>query len=178
MPNYCTNTVTVTAPAGLDARAIASELEDFNRIIPMPPEFKQIVSGSYPLPDLDPAKHYGVERVGDRLVARLWWDGKPGRPIDKAEGEALERAHGCVGWYDWAIQNWGTKWGSFRAAGVSGDEKRAKLVFETAWSPPNPVFAALCRKYPGLKIRNRWHEEGGGRGSDEFGQSKSPVFPS
>lgn len=80
----------------------------------------------------------------------------------------LVRAHGCVGWYDWAIAHWGTKWGSYRCAGISGDERRAKIVFETAWSPPSPVLRALCRKHPGVKVRNRWHEEGGRRGNDQF----------
>lgn len=57
-------------------------------------------------------------------------------------------------WYDWNIENWGTKWaeselyvGIGKALLQEGEltekENVLKLSFRTAWSPPEPVMDAL-----------------------------------
>jgi len=45
------------------------------------------------------------------------------------------------GWYDWCIQNWGTKW-----TGYDGrfNEDQTAFTFDTAWSPPLPVIKKLA----------------------------------
>lgn len=43
--------------------------------------------------------------------------------------ENLEK-YGCATWYDWCVQNWGTKWNACNCA-LSG-EKNSVLVFLTA----------------------------------------------
>jgi len=48
------------------------------------------------------------------------------------------------GWYDWAVQNWGTKWdASVEDTGLSDDGTLATIVFNTAWSPPIPFYDEL-----------------------------------
>lgn len=48
--------------------------------------------------------------------------------------------HGFESWYDWSIANWGTKWNSYDARPLENG-----MSFDTAWSPPLPVIAALSK---------------------------------
>lgn len=43
-------------------------------------------------------------------------------------------------WYDWSIENWGTKWNSYD--GYVQDEG---ISFHTAWGPPAPIVGALAK---------------------------------
>jgi hypothetical protein len=42
-------------------------------------------------------------------------------------------------WYDWAKENWGTKWGTYdlQAFELGGDSSPIAIKFQSAWSPPN-----------------------------------------
>jgi hypothetical protein len=44
-------------------------------------------------------------------------------------------------WYDWRIENWGTKWNGFD--GIFNDDQTA-FTFSTAWSPPLPIIKKLA----------------------------------
>lgn len=57
-------------------------------------------------------------------------------------------------WYDWSVENWGTKWNSFE-----GNVTDAGIGFSTAWSPPIPVIAALAKKI-GKTLRLTYDEPG------------------
>lgn len=45
----------------------------------------------------------------------------------------------CHNWYDWAIDNWGTKWGTYdtRVHELGGDGSPVLIEFQSAWCPPN-----------------------------------------
>jgi len=45
------------------------------------------------------------------------------------------------GWYDWRVQNWGTKWDA--GDGRFNDDQTA-FTFDTAWSPPLPIIKKLA----------------------------------
>ena len=52
-------------------------------------------------------------------------------------------------WYDWSIENWGTKWNSFSTEQLS---EKAYMI-ETSWQTPNPIMKELYAKLPdGLKM--------------------------
>lgn len=43
-------------------------------------------------------------------------------------------------WYQWAMENWGTKWGAYdvmEPVQLCGDSFCWTFTFETAWSPPH-----------------------------------------
>lgn len=68
-------------------------------------------------------------------------------PACVAKAEIAIRAHeecGHVSWYSWSIANWGTKWNAYSFEIVEECEGRLEFRFDTAWSPPEPVFAALA----------------------------------
>lgn len=63
-------------------------------------------------------------------------------------------------WYQWSIQNWGTKWNAYM--GVTGliEDTYAIAHFETAWSPPLPVIDKLAEMFPKAHLRLIWCDEG------------------
>jgi len=168
VPNHCTNRIVVrTKGTNFDAREIVKELADFNKLVPMPPEFKNIASGGKPFPGLENPDDYHLRKDGGAPYARLWWD-KEDRPLTKKEFAELQEKYGCVGWYDWSVIYWGTKWNAYNYEDLGGTVGQARCQFTTAWSPPEPVLQALVNKYPGIRVLNNWYEEGCGRGNDEY----------
>jgi hypothetical protein len=59
---------------------------------------------------------------------------------------------GYSSWYNWSIDNWGTKWGAYQYEEVERRDGVFEFVFQTAWSVPEPVFEKLAEKWPGLEI--------------------------
>ena len=66
------------------------------------------------------------------------------------EKEAL---YGKNNWYDWSIENWGTKWNS-----VDAELRENCFVFDTAWSPCLPVIRKLAEMFPEARFEY-WYEE-------------------
>lgn len=63
---------------------------------------------------------------------------------------------GAFTWYDWSIQNWGTKWNAYDA--VFGDSGES-VTFNTAWSAPMPVLQKLSEMYPDDDISVMYADE-------------------
>lgn len=59
-------------------------------------------------------------------------------------------------WYDWRVQNWGTKWDGYD--GRISDDGSA-FTFDTAWAPPTPVIKKLA-EITGEKFTLEYIEEG------------------
>ncbi|WP_051940696.1 hypothetical protein [Stenoxybacter acetivorans] len=70
----------------------------------------------------------------------------------------LER-FGAKNWYDWRLINWGTKWDAYESY-VSVSDDCIDLSFDTAWSPPEGIYSAICAVYPTLSLRADYFEEG------------------
>ena len=65
--------------------------------------------------------------------------------------------YGCPTWYEWANQNWGTKWNAYQCKPLSkGDDT---MIFLTAWGSAPNIVAALSRKYPAQTITYCWADE-------------------
>ena len=87
---------------------------------------------------------------------------------------------GASNWYDWRVNNWGTKWDvdgedSFYTNELKdfdtledGTERSVlTLAFDTAWSPPEGIFEELSRQgfgikayyyEPGMDFAGRWED--------------------
>ncbi len=70
-------------------------------------------------------------------------------------------------WYNWNINNWGTKWSAAEVWNDRADDDgkvdgHTSYNFDTAWSPAEPVVAALAEKFPTLRIAHRYCEAGMG----------------
>jgi len=56
------------------------------------------------------------------------------------------KEQGIPDWYNWNINNWGTKWNACNSFSVEEDDEEIKVCFDTAWSPPEKWFYAFCDK--------------------------------
>ena len=79
-------------------------------------------------------------------------------------------------WYDWRLQNWGTKWDvgydADRSNHSQGGDKDMFVYFDSAWSPPIDAYAKLAEL--GFYVKAFYHEGGMGfcgawiDGADEY----------
>lgn len=61
-------------------------------------------------------------------------------------------------WYNWNIENWGTKWGaySFKREAIN------VFYFETAWSSVPLIVSAISKAFPEVTIIYKWADEDSG----------------
>ncbi|PTR06393.1 MULTISPECIES: hypothetical protein [unclassified Novosphingobium] len=161
-----------------------AEQFDFNKIIPMPAILKAAQESTIAefgaaliMAEAQDQKNFfgGAEiNIPDQWVAKMRQEtgchhmGEVARAYLAAHPEYREQGllrlravaeTGFVSWYPWAIQNWGTKWGSYRVSVTDNGEPFA-FSFETAWSFPEPVFAKLVEKFPTLTFDLATFDEG------------------
>ena len=161
MPNWVINRVTVKG----DKKTIQEFREDltgesefdFNKVIPEPKELlehnsplssRQIIEYVATHPSLEDAP-FDEDQLSKAKLAL-----------------SFIRKYGSPDWYEWRTRNWGCKW---NANGVeleeseqdseSDPECELKYEFATPWAWPEPVFAALLRKYTTLNFTWEFHEE-------------------
>lgn len=156
MPNWCECELTVTCPSDLMEGVLAKMAGpngalDFDRIVPCPPEVRDTVSG------------FARTDEGEELTVWREVDGKR-VAVDTAD---LIRRFGHADWYHWNIANWGTKWNAgdphvaSDGAGPRG-ERRVRIDFRTAWSPPQPLVEALSLACQEAEFDLRYWEGGMG----------------
>lgn len=75
-------------------------------------------------------------------------------------------------WYNWSIENWGTKWNAYEGSiKIEGD--KAIVLFRTAWSVPYPIISAFANRF-NICFEHKYFDEGEGFwgvekwGFDEF----------
>lgn len=79
--------------------------------------------------------------------------------------------YGFANWYEWSIENWGTKWNCYKTKScfvAQGDTGEAKIEFFTAWSAPFPVFEKMIQKYPNLNFKGKFADEDFGYNCGEW----------
>ena len=63
--------------------------------------------------------------------------------------------YGFTTWYGWCPNNWGTKWNACDTQIID----RNTIVFDTAWSNPEPILLKLAEMYPDTEIEHWWADE-------------------
>ena len=66
-----------------------------------------------------------------------------------------------VDWYEWRLQNWGTKW-DVEAMLEDYSEDYLLYTFDSAWSPPVEWLEYVAKQYPQLQFRLKFDESGVG----------------
>lgn len=88
---------------------------------------------------------------------KIEYDGKFYNPLDyypETIREELINTYGATDWYDWRVDNWGTKWtGSDLIIDYMGNTMLA-ITYNTAWDTPRELFHYLLKTYPDLTIIN------------------------
>ena len=135
MPNWCNNTVEIYHEDPAMLERVRKGFNDgglFSEMLPCPQELTDTVSGS----------------VGEDK---------------RAEHEAQQMAnlakHGYANWYDYCVNEWGTKWD----VGADGNPAQdipggLMLGFDSAWSPPIGAYEKLMDM--GFSIRAMYYEPG------------------
>lgn len=85
-------------------------------------------------------------------------------PVNMVTGEAKpEYVDPDQAWYDWRLQNWGTKWeieSSEHYIDIEENEhgKAIRASFNTAWSPPTNLYEKLIED--GYEVKALYYEGG------------------
>jgi hypothetical protein len=75
-------------------------------------------------------------------------------------GVKERRKFGKNNWYDWSVDNWGTKWNAYGYDGTEyGSYTPGTISFLTAWAAPHPVIRKLSALYHELEITHEWANE-------------------
>jgi hypothetical protein len=154
MANFVTNLLTIEGEGAdniletLRGENI-EQLIDFNKIIPLPQELLDTQSGgrsnaAMQILELIPEE---LRRDADAVKAYLKDNLEIALDIDEETAKSITNyvTYGYVSWYEWCIDNWGTKW---NAGGCIEQNLPNMLQFDTAWSCPVPIFITLSKMYP------------------------------
>lgn len=184
MPNHVKNIITLNG----DKKKIREMLEsiknddyglgtiDFNKIIPMP-ESLNIEAGSRTDSGLRLYKEFISECLFDRKETDIL-------KISAEELAESEKAflnqrsdikgdewdlgktawnntqnYGAPTWYEWCINNWGTKWNAYGYDENTDYSQNTDLRFQTAWSAPHPILQKLSEMYPDITFEHEWADE-------------------
>jgi hypothetical protein len=168
MPNHVQNRLKVEGDPALVKELfafIAGDADgariDFNKIIPMPPDLKLEMC-------------LGVDEAVKRSLLLDWFsknnvnftDYKSPLDFDDEQwahyiqGLNNARKYKYIYWYEWAIDNWGTKWNSYNTPSTA--DTHDTIYFQTAWEAPYYVIEALAKKFPKLKLILTYADEDAG----------------
>ena len=75
--------------------------------------------------------------------------------------DRLKSEYGYDNWYDWRNNNWGTKWDINTEVHVDDlYDEGCTLIFQTAWSPPEPIIEKLQEMFPDITFYGGYIGEG------------------
>lgn len=143
MPNWCDNRISITGPNALINKismTVNAEEGILNVIAPIPAELKDSVSGSE--------------------NAKPDWQ--------KKQSKELIKKYGYDNWYDWCLNNWGTKWDlceyyadlpSFREYFDDG-MSRINFGSSSAWSPPIGALTHFISENEDVDVKCLYYEGG------------------
>lgn len=146
MPNWCNNSVSITHTDPDKLRSLveavnANRFLDF--VIPVPKDLTETVAG-FPSEEL--------------------------REAHEAKEQSNMEKYGFKNWYDFCVNRWGTKWDVEAYDTVEFDPAGVTFGFDSAWSPPTGVYAALVEQgfsvtgfyyEPGMAFAGKWSDEDG-----------------
>jgi hypothetical protein len=157
MPNWVTNIVELKG----NAEQVASILEfvksderefDFNKIAPIPKELQNTQAPT----NIISQKEYDEqeERLarGELTESEKSWGISRGLTLELSM--EYKKRFGADNWYNWQTANWGTKWNASEVF-ISDNA----ISFNTAWSAPEPILAALSEKFPEVEFFIQFADE-------------------
>jgi len=146
MPNWCDNQITITGPSSVIDKIEKIVKEESNNAE------KGLLQFFHPMP-----KELLETEAGPTAKTKKE---KQARQIRKLE-------FGAENWYDWRVNNWGTKWEVCEFYGVdrqplndSLDESTISFGFSSAWSPPIGAYEKFLEDNSNCFIRAYYYEGG------------------
>ncbi len=154
MPNHITNVIRFDSPEEMERvlEAVQSENNkfDFNQIIPMPTELRDLTS---------PIRYVTEEKRLEQLLDVADWKiDKNGFKPELGLTKELEKQYleefGATDWYRWSIDNWDTKWNAY-----SVDITDDTITFDTAWGHPDSIINKLSEMFPNISFHIQYADE-------------------
>jgi len=180
MPNHVSSNLVITGPSD-DVRRFVSDVDrsvtnagnalDFNGVVPLPEELKGTSSPVHiqTKTEIDNLwAEWNQKKDAGKFNERELKYGKPfNLGITQEVSDTLIAKYGDNNWYEWAIRNWGTKWGAYDTGewDVTVDENgnsSARVSYNTAWSPATEFFKRASLLFPTLTFDTEYADEGGG----------------
>lgn len=94
------------------------------------------------------------------VAGRVGADGTPEQELLEAEEKVNFAKYGYKNWYDYCVNEWGTKWDlcSEGCPATLGEDGRLTMSFDSAWSPPIGAYEKLVDL--GFSVRAYYYEGG------------------
>ena len=148
MPNYCWNILNINGPE-----------EDINKFLDKSMVKKDgdtedyfSFSGTVPEPDYETTP---VKLTYPEVSAKFAKTKKQKEKI--MENKPTIRKDS---WWDWRVQNWGTKWEPMDPNIEQGNPEHVQITFDSAWSPPIEWLHKVHLDYPNLQFHLEFEEPG------------------
>lgn len=166
MPNWCSNTLTVSGSAEAMTAFYAcldkNESGDFrmNSFLPMPAELENTTSPNT-FRAVDGGEKKPVFKDGAIQMLITNSDGLTEDEFN-ARNIELRGKYGFDNWYDWHCQNWGTKWDVAEPSEQFRGDDEYRVAYETAWSPNLDFLRNIVDDFPELTFTLDYFEGGMG----------------
>ena len=146
MPNWCHNRVyfglgnnvennnKFREYIGIPRYSYEGDIEfDFNKVLPLPKELE------------NHTKEIVTQEEYDK------WEPHPehtwiGRPITQKMSDEFKEKFGTDNWYNWCINNWGTKWNANDVYINMNEPDGIEITFDTAWGPASGIYELIEEK--------------------------------
>jgi len=153
MPNWCNNNISITGPN--------SVIDKIEKIVKEEKEENGLLNFFHPMPK------------------QLEGTTSPSSSADKPQ----PMVEGFDNWYDWRVENWGTKWELCEFYGVDRQyhseqnegESTITFGFDSAWSPPINAYEQFLRDNEDCSLK-AWYYEGGCDFMGEWDNGQDDCF--
>ena len=141
MPNYCNNNIVITGP-----NSVIDKIEKIAN-----GDKGDLLQYFYPMP----------EALKDTTAPLQ----KDATKEEKAKAKENLKKYGYDNWYDWRVENWGTKWDimefyNINRKEIGEDESEISLGFDTAWAPALGAYERFIDKNSNCSLKAYYYEPG------------------
>ena len=141
MPNYCNNNIVITGP-----NSVIDKIEKIAN-----GDKGDLLQYFYPMP-----------KALEDTTAPLQ---KDATKEEKAKAKENLKKYGYDNWYDWRVENWGTKWDimefyNINRKEIGEDESEISLGFDTAWAPALGAYERFIDKNSNCSLKAYYYEPG------------------
>ena len=141
MPNYCNNNIVITGP-----NSVIDKIEKIAN-----GDKGDLLQYFYPMP-----------KALEDTTAPLQ---KDATKEEKAKAKENLKKYGYDNWYDWRVENWGTKWDimefyNINRKEIGEDESEISLGFDTAWAPALGAYERFIDENRHCSLKAYYYEPG------------------
>lgn len=179
MPNHVTNILRIGKLNGFDLGAVRATFlndqrkVDFNKIVAMPECLRDFSAHSGVTSRAEMALGLLKEPTRDTgdiqsLTSNMHFSNAmrdATRPVAEKDVNDVIRAIknyaecGFITWYEWAIQNWDTKWNAYQQPDEGFEDGATEFEFQTAWSHPYDLITKISEANPAVRFDVQFADE-------------------